>query len=81
MIKFFGISVTQQNGLLIVHTPISIMGCVIALLLAFVLLVLLAGLTDNPFRAPKMGRAVFSMQSSLLSSLGLGWGLALSTVK
>ena len=34
------------------------MGCVIALLLAMVLMVLLAGLTSNPFRAAQVGRAV-----------------------
>ena len=58
MFKFFGISVTQQDGLLIVHTPVSVIGCVFALLLAFVLLVLLAGLTNNPFRAARVGRAI-----------------------
>ena len=58
MFKFFGISVTRQDGLLVVHTPVSIMGCIFALLLAFILLVLLAGLTNNPFRAARVGRAI-----------------------
>ena len=58
MFKFFGVSVTQQNGLLIVHNPISIVGCVIGLILAFVLLLCLANLTDNPLRAPQVGRAI-----------------------
>jgi hypothetical protein len=56
--KFFGVSVTQQNGQLIVHNPISIMGCVFAVFLAFVLLLLLTNFTDNPLRAAKVGRAV-----------------------
>ena len=58
MFNFFGISVTDQNGLLIVHTPVSILGCVFALFLAFVLLLLLAQLTDNPFRAEEVKRAM-----------------------
>ncbi len=58
MFNFFGISVTNRDGLLIVHTPVSIMGCVFALFLAFVLLVLLTQLIDNPFRAAQVKRAL-----------------------
>ena len=58
MFKFFSVSIIQRDGLLIVHNPISLMSCVVALFLTFVLLVLLAGLTDNPFRAAKVGRAI-----------------------